>query len=68
MTVDEVMVSFDDVSLITFIHQDLACIPLQQLLESGHNGIGLTTDEITTLLHVYFNAVFTFDGVVYQQA
>ncbi len=66
MTVDQVMVSFDDVSLITFIHQDLAYIPIRQLLESGHNSMSLTTDEITILLHVCCNAVF--DGIVYQQA
>ncbi len=64
---NEVMVSFDVVSLFTSIPQDLACKTIRQLLESGNNNMSLTTDEMMTLLEFCLNTVFTFDGKIYQQ-
>ncbi len=64
---DEVMVSFDVVSLSTSIAQDLSCMAIRQLLESGHNNMSLTTGEMMTLLEFCLNTVFMFDGKMYQQ-
>ncbi len=41
---------------------------IRQLLESGHNNVNLTTDEMMTLLEFChgLNTVFTFDEKIYQ--
>ncbi len=67
MADDEVMVSFDVVSLFTSIPQGLAHKAIRQLLESGNNNISLTTDEMMNFLEFCLNTVFMFDGKIYQQ-
>ncbi len=48
------------------ISQDLACVAIRHLLESGQNNTSRTIYEMMTLLLFCLNTVFTFGGKIYQ--
>ena len=68
---DEVMVSFDVVSLFTAIPVDKACVYIRKKLDEDttlHSRTKLTTDEIISLLEFTLsNNYFMFNDSVYKQ-
>ena len=71
ITEDEVMVSFDVVSLLTAIPVDKACDYIRKKLDEDttlHSKMKLNTDEIISLLEfILSNNYFMFNDSVYKQ-
>ena len=71
ITEDEVMLSFDVVSLFTVISADKACVYIRKKLDEDttlHSRTKLTTDEIISLLEFTLsNNYFMFNDSVYKQ-
>lgn len=70
MARDEVMVSFDVVSLFSKIPQPLAVSTIRELIDTNGMPPGLarlTLDEVIELLEYALRTVFTFDGKIFEQ-